>query len=60
MNKHHKISGDLAPDPVSSVDLFAGAIFPGFILVIFYVFWILICTLFKPENFPHSEKIKKK
>ena len=55
-----QISGDLAPDPVSSVDLFAGAIFPGFILVIFYVFWILICTLFKPENFPHSEKIKKK
>jgi len=32
-----QISGNLAPDPVSSVDLFAGAIFPGLILVIFYL-----------------------
>jgi len=56
-----QISGNLAPDPVSSVDLFAGAIFPSLILVIFYSFWIVICSLFKPNNFPviksHSENI---
>ena len=36
------ITGELAPNPVSSIDLFAGAIFPGLTLVIFYAFWIFI------------------
>ena len=47
-----QISGNLAPDPVSSVDLFAGAIFPGLILVIFYSVWIILCTFLRPNNFP--------
>ncbi|MDA9751405.1 C4-dicarboxylate ABC transporter, partial [Alphaproteobacteria bacterium] len=47
-----QISGNLAPDPVSSVDLFAGAIFPGIILVIFYSIWIIFCSVFRPNNFP--------
>lgn len=46
------ISGDLAPNPVSSVDLFAGAIIPGLLLVILYAFWITICSKFRPELFP--------
>ncbi len=46
------ISGDLAPDPVSSVDLFAGAIIPGMLLVSLYFFWIMICSILKPEVFP--------
>ena len=46
------ISGDLAPNPVSSVDLFAGAIIPGLLLVILYAFWIMICSKFRPELFP--------
>ena len=47
-----QITGDLAPTPVSSVDLFAGAILPGMLLVIMYIFWIFICSVFKPEIFP--------
>ena len=43
------ISGNLAPDPVSSVDLFAGAIFPGLALVGLYFLWIFLCSKFKPE-----------
>ena len=47
-----QITGDLAPTPVSSVDLFAGAIMPGMLLVIMYSVWIFFCSIFKPENFP--------
>ncbi len=54
-----QISGNLAPNPVSSVDLFAGAIFPGLILVIFYALWIMICSFYKPKNFP-AIKLNKK
>ena len=57
-----QITGDLAPTPVSSVDLFAGAILPGMLLVIMYIFWIFICSIFKPEIFPiiknSNEKIE--
>ncbi len=53
------ISGDLAPDPVSSVDLFAGAIFPGLCLVGLYFIWILICSKIKPEIFPENENLSK-
>ena len=55
-----QISGDLAPNPVSSVDLFAGAILPGMILIIFYTFWIMICGIFRPKNFPTKLVLKKK
>ena len=53
------ISGDLAPDPVSSIDLFAGAIFPGLFLVILYAFWIFICSKVDPELFPNNHNNKK-
>ena len=33
-----QISGELAPNPVSSVDLFAGAIIPGMTIIIFILF----------------------
>ena len=46
------ISGDLAPDPVSSIDLFAGAIFPGLLLVCLYFLWIFLCSHFNPSLFP--------
>ena len=54
-----QISGNLAPTPVSSVDLFAGAIIPGMLLVIFYGIWILINTFLKPSNFPVQKKSKE-
>ncbi len=46
------ISGNLAPDPVSSIDLFAGAIFPGLLLVGMYFSWIFLCSKINPEIFP--------
>ena len=53
------ISGNLAPDPVSSIDLFAGAIFPGLLLVSFYFIWIFICSKLKPNIFPEVTKSQK-
>ena len=53
------ISGELAPDPVSSVDLFAGAIFPGLLLVSFYFTWIFLCSLYNPNLFPINKNLKK-
>ncbi len=54
-----QISGDLAPNPVSSVDLFAGAIIPGLILVVLYALWIFIYSLLFPKNLP-VKKFQKK
>lgn len=50
--KAAQIKGNLAPDPVSSIDLFSGAIFPGIILVLFYGMWIFIYSKLKPNAFP--------
>ena len=55
-----QISGNLAPTPVSSVDLFAGAIIPGMLLVILYGIWILINSILKPGNFPVQKENKEK
>ena len=55
-----QISGDLAPNPVSSVDLFAGAIIPGLILVTFYGIWIFFYSVLFPSNLPKKKIINKK
>ena len=55
-----QISGDLAPNPVSSVDLFAGAIIPGLILVAMYAIWIFIYSLVFPNNLPKKKSSDKK
>ena len=55
-----QISGDLAPNPVSSVDLFAGAIIPGLILVTFYGIWIFCYSVLFPSNLPKKKIINKK
>jgi tripartite ATP-independent transporter DctM subunit len=55
-----QISGDLAPNPVSSVDLFAGAIIPGLILVAMYAIWIFIYSLIFPNNLPKKKSSGKK
>ena len=52
--KASAISGNLAPDPVSSIDLFAGAILPGLFLVSLYFAWIYICSRFNPNIFPSN------
>ena len=53
-----QIRGDLAPDPVSSIDLFAGAIFPGILLVFLYGFWILLYSQIKKNSLPIPLKKK--
>ncbi len=55
-----QINGELAPNPVSSIDLFAGAILPGLILVILYAVWILVFSIKKPGQVTPPEKSKKK
>ena len=47
-----KLRGDLAPDPVSGIDLFAGALLPGLMLVGLYALWQLIVSITKPETCP--------
>ena len=55
-----QISGNLAPDPVSSIDLFAGAIIPGILLVFLYGGWIFIFSILKPSGLKSPENQKNK
>ncbi len=44
--------GNLAPDPVSVGDLFAGAMLPGLMLVLFYMAWVAVRAIFDPKAAP--------
>jgi len=44
--------GNFAPEPVSVVDLFAGAFLPGLVLVVLYMCWVLFRALVNPEACP--------
>jgi tripartite ATP-independent transporter DctM subunit len=44
--------GNFAPDPVSVVDLFAGAFLPGIVLVGLYMAWVLFTGLIRPAACP--------
>ncbi len=44
--------GNFAPDPVSVVDLFAGAFLPGLVLVGLYVVWVFFKAILAPESCP--------
>jgi tripartite ATP-independent transporter DctM subunit len=44
--------GNFAPEPVSVVDLFAGAFIPGLVLVALYMIWILIQSVVRPQSCP--------
>ena len=47
--------GNFAPEPVSVVDLFAGAFLPGLLLVALYMGWIVIVSFVRPEATPALE-----
>ncbi len=49
--------GNFAPDPVSVVDLFAGAFLPGMMLVGLYMLWVLIVGLLRPQACPPGEEL---
>ncbi len=44
--------GNFAPSPVSVVDLFAGAMLPGLMLVCLYITWQIIQATIAPEKAP--------
>ena len=44
--------GNFAPEPVSVGDLFAGALFPGLILVGLYMLYTMLLALIKPDAAP--------
>ena len=44
--------GNLAPDPVSVGDLFAGAMLPGLLLVSLYIVWVVIRAILDPKAAP--------
>ncbi len=44
--------GNWAPEPVSVIDLFAGAFLPGMMLVGLYMGWILIRSVIRPDACP--------
>jgi TRAP-type mannitol/chloroaromatic compound transport system permease large subunit len=48
--------GNFAPDPVSVVDLFAGAFLPGMMLVGLYMLWVLVMGLLRPQSCPPVER----
>ncbi len=49
--------GNFAPDPVSVVDLFAGAFLPGMMLVGLYMLWVLLVGLLRPKACPPLEEL---
>ena len=44
--------GNFSPDAVSVGDLFFGALFPGLVLVSFYMAYIMVTSLVSPESAP--------
>jgi tripartite ATP-independent transporter DctM subunit len=48
-------SGIFSPDTVSVGDLFVGALVPGLLLVLCYIFYIFILSIIRPELMPALE-----
>ena len=54
------LQGKIPSNPISTIDLFAGAILPGILLVILYCLWQLVIVYIKPQYAPPlSNKGKK-
>jgi tripartite ATP-independent transporter DctM subunit len=47
-----EMKGILVPVPVTAIDLFAGALIPGLILVSLYVLWQIFVAIIKPNTCP--------
>ena len=52
--------GNLAPDPVTAIDLFAGAILPGMMLVVLFIIFIFIYARINPLSCPPVETTKSR
>ena len=54
------LRGDLAPDPVTAIDLFAGALLPGLMLVVMFVIFIYFYARIFPTACPPIETSKSR
>ena len=52
--------GNLAPDPVTAIDLFAGAILPGLMLVVLFIIFIFVYARLNPLSCPPIETTKSR
>ena len=44
--------GNFAPVPVSIGDIFAGALIPSFLLIVLYLLWMIVKSIFDPKSCP--------
>ncbi len=54
------LKGDLAPDPVTAIDLFAGALLPGLMLVVMFIIFIYFYARIFPRSCPPIETHKSR
>ena len=54
------LKGDLAPDPVTAIDLFAGALLPGLMLVVMFIIFIFFYARIFPNSCPPIETDKSR
>jgi len=54
------LRGELAPDPVTAIDLFAGALMPGLMLVVMFVIFIYFYAQIFPTACPPIETSKSR
>ncbi len=47
-----EMKGILVPEPVTAIDLFAGALFPGLMLVAMYALWVVAMAFLSPSSCP--------
>ena len=52
--------GNLAPEPVTAIDLFAGAIMPGLMLVVLFIIFIFFYARINPLSCPPVETSKSR
>ena len=54
------LKGDLAPDPVTAFDLFAGALLPGLMLVVMFIIFIYFYARIFPNSCPPIQTVKSR
>ncbi|GIR66206.1 MAG: C4-dicarboxylate ABC transporter [Pelagibacteraceae bacterium] len=54
------LKGDLAPDPVTAIDLFAGALMPGLMLVVMFIIFIYFYARIFPNSCPPIQTVKSR
>ena len=54
------LKGDLAPDPVTAIDLFAGALLPGLMLVVMFIIFIYFYARIFPNSCPPIDTDKSR